>query len=558
MSSSGVMINQGRDITIDTNGFTWDINVINNDYGIAVRDTGSSLTFVGGGEINVMAGGVHIAVDVWQSILYVEAGTTMNISNSGTGQVRGIRALSGANVTVRGTIRVLATGAGGAGTGHGVTGIRSRQSNVTLVGSIFASGNYGVGIYTSYEQSTVNVSGSILVTGNSSQTWLSRASTPGNQIGAPGPDTIIIGGQPYAGTGQPVAPTPTATPRPPATGQQPPASTPTPTAAPTPTPTPLPTPPPVIGVAGVMVTVSVRQGEGTADLALTPENVASIIEETEDTVVFDLVFAGVTTVIMPQEAWNGFAEAGLAVELQVPGGVLAFDTDAVASIGYQAQDVSIVASLLAAQPEVLTPVQQDALIEGGELLLISVSSDDLDITEFDGQLTVSVAYDGDLPVAVWAVGEDGSLELLPAQFDSEIGMVTFTTFASGVFMIAPVIDVAPAAARFVIGSLEYSMNGTVSSFEAAPFIDNNRTMIPLRLIGEVLGATFDWDGDARVVTMYLDGASLTLTIGQPLPDGMGAAVIVNNRTFVPMRYVTETLGATVRWDEDAQAVYVYR
>lgn len=51
---------------------------------------------------------------------------------------------------------------------------------------------------------------------------------------------------------------------------------------------------------------------------------------------------------------------------------------------------------------------------------------------------------------------------------------------------------------------------------------------------------------------------MRLVIGEELPNGMGAAVIIDDRTFVPLRYVSEMLGATVRWDSVHSAVYIYQ
>ena len=82
-------------------------------------------------------------------------------------------------------------------------------------------------------------------------------------------------------------------------------------------------------------------------------------------------------------------------------------------------------------------------------------------------------------------------------------------------------------------------------------------MVPLRLIAEALGATVYWDAADRAVDILHSGQRLSLTIGQPLPDDMGTPVIIGNRTFVPLRYVAEMLGAAVRWEPDTSAAYVY-
>ena len=122
---------------------------------------------------------------------------------------------------------------------------------------------------------------------------------------------------------------------------------------------------------------------------------------------------------------------------------------------------------------------------------------------------------------------------------------------------AAAADTAPARTlRFTIGNATFIDNGVNRTIEAAPFIANDRTMVPLRVIGEALGATNIYF-DAGVVSFILNGENITMTIGQPLPGGMGTPVIVADRTFVPLAYVVDEMGAQVRWDGNARAVYIY-
>jgi hypothetical protein len=129
----------------------------------------------------------------------------------------------------------------------------------------------------------------------------------------------------------------------------------------------------------------------------------------------------------------------------------------------------------------------------------------------------------------------------------------------------PVEEPAPTAVdgtqpstvlRFVIDQIQYTHNGASRNADAAPFIANGRTMVPLRVIGEALGAEIAWDGATSTATLTLDGESVSVTIGTPLPNDMGTPVIASDRTFVPLAFVAQSLGAAVEWDGDARAVYV--
>ncbi|MCL2420838.1 MAG: copper amine oxidase N-terminal domain-containing protein [Defluviitaleaceae bacterium] len=119
------------------------------------------------------------------------------------------------------------------------------------------------------------------------------------------------------------------------------------------------------------------------------------------------------------------------------------------------------------------------------------------------------------------------------------------------------VTYTPVGLRLTIGNTTYTQNGAAHQMEAAPFIAEGRTMVPLALIAEALGVSTRWDGDTRsVIISGPTFKNVPLTIDVPLPNNMGTPVIVNGRTFVPIAYISEMLGADVRWDGDARAVYI--
>jgi uncharacterized protein YbbC (DUF1343 family) len=114
------------------------------------------------------------------------------------------------------------------------------------------------------------------------------------------------------------------------------------------------------------------------------------------------------------------------------------------------------------------------------------------------------------------------------------------------------------------GELSIYVNNVPIFFDSAPYIDgNNRTMVPLRAIGESLGAEVGWDEATRLVTLVKGELRLELIIGDSIAkvNGVGKAmdtvpVIKNNRTMVPLRYVGEFLNAAVGWDDITRTVTV--
>ena len=110
----------------------------------------------------------------------------------------------------------------------------------------------------------------------------------------------------------------------------------------------------------------------------------------------------------------------------------------------------------------------------------------------------------------------------------------------------------------VIGQKVFYVNGKAKTTDVAPILHNGRTMVPIRFIAEALGAEVGWDGDSSTVTVSLDGKTLTMAIDQPL-SGMDAAPFLRDgRTMVPLRYVSENFSAYVLWDGNERKVTICR
>jgi hypothetical protein len=111
--------------------------------------------------------------------------------------------------------------------------------------------------------------------------------------------------------------------------------------------------------------------------------------------------------------------------------------------------------------------------------------------------------------------------------------------------------------HLTIGDTQAIVDGIPIELTAAPYIgDGNRTMVPVRFIVEAMGAEIGWSEPVGVVTITIQGREIRLIVGQELPDEMGTPEIVEGRTFVPVRFVANAMGASVEWDADTQTVWV--
>lgn len=114
-----------------------------------------------------------------------------------------------------------------------------------------------------------------------------------------------------------------------------------------------------------------------------------------------------------------------------------------------------------------------------------------------------------------------------------------------------------------VGRKEALVFGKTKSNDVAPVIRNDRTMLPARFVAENLGATVTWDEEKRLVTITGNGVTILLTIGEETAMVNGKEVkidspafIENDRTYTPIRFIAEELGATVKWIEAEQKVVI--
>ena len=114
-----------------------------------------------------------------------------------------------------------------------------------------------------------------------------------------------------------------------------------------------------------------------------------------------------------------------------------------------------------------------------------------------------------------------------------------------------------------IGQLNYQEDGTHKVNDVSPIIKGDRTMLPIRLIAEFLGATVTWNEAEQSVTIVKDDTTIVIYIGQAFallngePVQLDApAFIQNDRTYLPVSFIAENLGAEVIWDGVNQTVTV--
>lgn len=120
-------------------------------------------------------------------------------------------------------------------------------------------------------------------------------------------------------------------------------------------------------------------------------------------------------------------------------------------------------------------------------------------------------------------------------------------------------DKPAAAAKTIIlqiGSTAVLVDDQAIINDVAPVIHNDRTLVPIRVITEALGGQVAWNEAAKEVTLTVNGKEIKMTIGKVLEKYGVAPVIIGGRTFVPVRFVADELGAVTTWDDATKTVAI--
>ncbi|MFZ5596819.1 MAG: stalk domain-containing protein [Bacillota bacterium] len=121
--------------------------------------------------------------------------------------------------------------------------------------------------------------------------------------------------------------------------------------------------------------------------------------------------------------------------------------------------------------------------------------------------------------------------------------------------------------QFTMGKSEYIVDGSTYLMDVAPLIKNGRTYIPVRYVAQALhipDSDILWDNRTQKITILKDGTIVQLAIGSNIILVNGSSIIMdvpaeifNGRTMLPIRFISEVLGASVNWDENNQQVTIF-
>ena len=107
------------------------------------------------------------------------------------------------------------------------------------------------------------------------------------------------------------------------------------------------------------------------------------------------------------------------------------------------------------------------------------------------------------------------------------------------------------------------VNNKILGFDTPPVIESGRTLVPLRFIFETMGADVDWDGSTQTAIVTGNNTSVKFSIDNVTATVDGTtktmdvpARLINDKTLVPLRFLSEELGFNVEWNETERLVTI--
>lgn len=132
-----------------------------------------------------------------------------------------------------------------------------------------------------------------------------------------------------------------------------------------------------------------------------------------------------------------------------------------------------------------------------------------------------------------------------------------------IFMMTMILILCFSITAFAQDGIKIYVDNEKVFLDVEPFIENGRTLIPLRGVFEKLGAKVDWNKSLQEVVIMDDSNEIEMILGKDkvivngiIKDIDVPTKMINSRTFAPLRFIVENLGHTVRWDGNTGSIYI--
>lgn len=114
-----------------------------------------------------------------------------------------------------------------------------------------------------------------------------------------------------------------------------------------------------------------------------------------------------------------------------------------------------------------------------------------------------------------------------------------------------------------VGDIYVQFQDEILGFEIPPVIEEGRTLVPMRFLFEQMGANVEWNGETQTATAMLNNTAVTFAIDDTeaevnnTPATMEVpARLINGKTMVPLRFLSEEMGFEVTWDAESRTAII--
>jgi len=200
------------------------------------------------------------------------------------------------------------------------------------------------------------------------------------------------------------------------------------------------------------------------------------------------------------------------------------------------------------------------LVPAGEYKYVITVTDyftnfDIPIIDTDTQYTGYITVGDNATLTPSLTVTASSFAYIPANYDQK----------------TPTVPITPAPLSVIelqIGNPMFKLNNQAMLLDSPPVIKYDRTLLPIRAVVEAMGGQVNWNAEERRVDIEYRGKTVTLWIGKNTAKVNGKEVmidpsnpnvvpeIINGRTMLPLRFVAESLGCQVEWDDKTKTITI--
>ncbi|MRN54276.1 copper amine oxidase [Paenibacillus sp. LC-T2] len=146
---------------------------------------------------------------------------------------------------------------------------------------------------------------------------------------------------------------------------------------------------------------------------------------------------------------------------------------------------------------------------------------------------------------------------------AKTGTVAFDNISFTMPSLSSEAGLPKGTASMVIGSKSILVNGTKQAIDVAPIVKNGSTYVPIRYVLDAFGGQAMWDQATKKIMVLRGAKALDLTVNKKeyllngkLQSAEVAPLILQGRTLVPLRLVSEQLGLIVKWEQKTKTVTI--